>query len=141
LTEASVPHVQLPTSFREDLHQLIQPIAASMRPRSALDMWAAWGVHLDAPRGALKSALATGTRPKRPVSFAEGPEAVGVRFFCVEEPPPAEVHGNTTHLKPFDGPSGHKMRRSVREGDEDDWDEISRLMAQPRASVCWSHTW
>ena len=110
-------------------------------------MWAAaCGVRhdLDAPRdGALKSALASGTRPKRSVSFAEGP-TVGVRFFDVEEPPPAAaVHGATTHLKPFDGPSGHKMRRSVhmREGDEDDWDEISRLMSRPRSSVCWSHTW
>lgn len=56
-------------------------------------------------------------------------------------PEAGSLYSSKIHVKPFDGPSGHKMCRGVRNGDEETWNEISRLMKVPRSSVCWSFTW
>lgn len=162
MSSLAVPHVTLPSSFREDLRKLMLDIAASTRSHKPLAQWApAWGfaeTDLSALAEMIAEARRDCTAPlrsamlatdssgapcaKKAVSFAVGEEAVGVLFFDVgalpSEPP---TYTTTAGMKAFDGPSGHKMGRSVREGDADDWEEISRLMALPRGAVCWSHTW
>lgn len=157
MSSLAVPHVTLPPSFREALRELMLPIAVSMRPRAPVAQWApAWGIaesehealarmivaaRTQRSSEPLRSAMASGAGPKKSVRFAGG-EAVDVQFFAVDSPPPEPpVYAASAGLKAFDGPSGHKMRRSVCEGDPEEWDEISRLMAIPRGSVCWSHTW
>jgi hypothetical protein len=81
-------------------------------------------------------------RPKPSVSFATEADAVKVDFFAPDDAPEAgTLYSSQIHVKPFDGPSAHKMGRGIRDGDEEIWAEISRLMKVPRSSVCWSFAW
>jgi hypothetical protein len=137
-------------SFTEELKEAMLPIASALPVPTTrtLPEWAAlWGFgdqemrrllreHLDQ----LREPAAEG--PKHSVSFATEADAVKVDFFAPDAAPEAEsLYSAQIHVKSFDGPSGHKMCRGVREADEETWDEISRLMNVPRKSVCWSFTW
>lgn len=126
------------------------PIAAALRvpTTQTLPEWAAsWGFRQQELRSLLREHLdqlkdRDGPRPKPSVSFAPEADAVKVNFFAPDEAPDAgSLYSSTIHVKSFDGPSGHKMGRGLRDGDEETWDEISRLMKVPRSSVCWSFTW
>jgi hypothetical protein len=136
-------------SFAEELRETMVPIAAALRVpmTQTLPEWAAmWGFGKPEMRSLLQEHFdqlkATRARPEKSVSFAADADAVKVDFFAPDDAPEAaSMYSSAIHVKPFDGPSGHKMSRGVRDGDEETWDEISRLMKVPRSSVCWSFTW
>jgi hypothetical protein len=125
------------------------PIAAALPVPTTqpLSEWAAlWGFGKQEMRSLLRDQIEqlrdTPSRPKRSVSFATETGAVKVDFFAPDTAPEAgSLYSSKIHVKPFDGPSGHKMCRGVRDGDEETWNEITRLMNVPRSSVCWSFTW
>ena len=146
---AAIPHVRLPLSFTEELRETMLPIAAALLVPTTqpLSEWAAlWGFGKQEMRSLLRDQIEqlrdTPSRPKHSVSFATDADAVKVDFFASDTAPEARsLYSSKIHVKTFDGPSGHKMCRGVRDGDEETWNEISRLMNVPRSSVCWSFTW
>merc|ERR1719183_2298684 len=120
------------------------PIAAALPPTTqTLPEWAAlWGFGKQEARNLLRECFDqlkdNRTRSKNSVSFATEADAVKVDFFAPDAAPAeGSLYSSQIHVKSFDGPSGHKMCRGVREADEETWDEISRLMNVPRKSVCW----
>lgn len=146
----AIRHVRLPLSFVDELKEAIIPIAAALPvpTTQTLPEWAAlWGFGKQEMRSLLREHLeqmreTPAKSPKPSVSFASESDAVKVDFFAPDDAPDAgSMYSSTIHVKSFDGPSGHKMGRGVRDGDEETWAEISRLMKVPRSSVCWSFTW
>lgn len=125
------------------------PIASALPvpETQTLPEWAAsWGFGEQEMRSLLREHIDqlkdTPARPKHSVNFATEADAVKVEFFAPDAAPEAEnLYSSQICVKSFDGPSGHKMCRGLRDGDEETWDEISRLMNVPRKSVCWSFTW
>jgi hypothetical protein len=161
-----MPHVQLPPSFSSELQEVMLPIAAKMSPPANVVEWAdLWGFGPEAKRALLERHLRplSGGDSSTEAAPSEAPSdvstastrkgvsfgcdtAVDVHFFSVDAAPSASsVYESTTTVKCFDGKSGHKMIRCVggalREGGEEDWEEIAQLMSTPRAAVCWSPTW
>jgi hypothetical protein len=137
-------------SFAEELRETILPIAAALPvpATKTLPEWAAlWGFGEQEKRSLLRDYFEqlkdyTSARQKHSVSFSTDADAVKVDFFAPDAAPEAgSIYSSQIHVKSFDGPSGHKMCRGVRDGDEETWEEISRLMKVPRSSVCWSFTW
>jgi hypothetical protein len=145
----AIPHVRLPFSFADELRETMLPIAAALPvpATQTLPEWAAsWGFGKQEMRSLLREHIDqlsdTRPRPKQSVSFAPDADAVQVAFFAPDDAPEAEsLYSSQIHVKPFDGPSAHKMGRGIRDGDEEMWAEISRLMKVPRSSVCWSFAW
>jgi len=141
--------VTLPPSFRMELQKAMLPIAAALQPPPhALLQWAdMWGfapaerralVAEQLERARSDDAESASDAPRKSVSFTEG--TVSIQFF----EPAGCLYATETAVKSFDGPSGHKTRRcvdGVPTGDEEVWEEMTRLMTQPRGSVCWSPTW